>query len=183
MRGRVAVRNDGILLAGRLLLASALLPAAIGRALNPSGFALTLAATGMPAPNAVATASVVIGLFGPLLLALGLLPRLVGLGLALHAVAAGLLLHRFWEFSGAVARVEQELFLAQLGLAAGFVLYAVTGPGGWSWQGWWHGVERTAPPAPKGPVSKGLAAKEPAPKAPRKRAAAPRGPRPDRAAA
>ncbi|MET7246684.1 DoxX family protein [Methylobacterium sp. EM32] len=176
----MAARNDGILLAGRLLLASSLLPAAIGRALNPSGFALTLAGTGMPYPNAVATASVVIGLFGPLLLALGLVPRLVGLGLALHAVVAGLLLHRFWEFSGAVARVEQELFLAQLGLAAGFVLYAVTGPGHWSWQGWWHGAERGAMPAAK-------AAKEPAretaAKPPRKRAAAPRGPRPAKAAA
>ncbi|MFH6786089.1 MULTISPECIES: DoxX family membrane protein [Methylobacterium] len=176
----MAARNDGILLAGRLLLASALLPAAIGRALNPSGFALTLAATGMPAPNAVATASVVIGLFGPLLLVLGVLPRLVGLGLSVHAVVAGLLLHRFWEFSGAVGRVEQELFLAQLGLAAGFVLYAVTGPGGWSWQGWWHGggergqgSERARAPAPAVPAAK----------APRKRAPAPRGPRPAKAAA
>ncbi|TGD93284.1 DoxX family membrane protein [Methylobacterium nonmethylotrophicum] len=160
----MAARNDGILLAGRLLLASSLLPAAIARALNPSGFALTLAATGLPSPNAVATASVVVGLFGPLLLALGLLPRLVGLGLAVHAVVMGLLLHRFWDFSGAVARVEQELFLAQLGLAAGFVLYAVTGPGGWSWQGWWHGTAR-AEPAP---------AAAPAAKAPRKRASAPR---------
>lgn len=175
----MAARNDGILLAGRLLLASALLPAAIGRALNPSGFALTLAANGMPYPNAVATASVVIGLFGPLLLLLGVLPRLVGLGLAVHAVVAGLLLHRFWDFSGAGARVEQELFLAQLGLAAGFVLYAVTGPGGWSWQGWWHGGER---PAERAPV-RAPAPAAPAAKPPRKRAAAPRGPRPAKAAA
>ncbi|AWB24112.1 DoxX family protein [Methylobacterium currus] len=178
----MAGRNDGILLAGRLLLASALLPAAIARALNPSGFALTLAATGMPYPNAVATASVVIGLFGPLLLALGLVPRLVGLGLSLHAVVAGLLLHRFWEFSGAVARVEQELFLAQLGLAAGFVPYAVTGPGHWSWQGWWHGSEHAAPAA-RVSATKTLAAKESTPKPPRKRAAPPRGPRPAKAAA
>lgn len=179
----MAARNDGILLAGRLLLAAALLPAAIGRALNPSGFALTLAGTGMPYPNAVATASVVIGIFGPLLVLLGLLPRLVGLGLALHAVVAGLLLHRFWEFSGAVARIEQELFLAQLGLAAGFVLYAVTGPGGWSWQGWWHGSERGTAPVARAPVAKDPGPRESAPKPPRKRAAAPRGPRPAKAAA
>ncbi|KMO33335.1 DoxX family protein [Methylobacterium tarhaniae] len=178
----MGARNDGILLAGRLLLASALLPAAIGRALNPSGFALTLAATGMPYPNAVATASVVIGLFGPLLLALGLLPRLVGLGLAVHAVVAGLLLHRFWDFSGAVARVEQELFLAQLGLAAGFVLYAVTGPGGWSWQGWWRKGEWDAGERARG-AEPARAPAAPAAKAPRKRAAAPRTPRPAKAAA
>ncbi|KMO18371.1 DoxX family protein [Methylobacterium indicum] len=179
----MAARNDGILLAGRLLLASALLPAAIGRALNPSGFALTLAGTGMPYPNAVATASVVIGLFGPLLLVLGVLPRLVGLGLAVHAVVAGLLLHRFWEFAGAGARVEQELFLAQLGLAAGFVLYAVTGPGGWSWQGWWHGGAQGSERAAERAPVRAAAAPPPAAKPPRKRAAPPRGPRPAKAAA
>ncbi|AWN47291.1 DoxX family protein [Methylobacterium terrae] len=178
----MAARNDGILLAGRLLLAASLLPAAIGRALNPSGFALTLAGTGMPYPNAVATASVVIGLFGPLLLALGLLPRLVGLGLGLHAVVAGLLLHRFWEFSGAVARVEQELFLAQIGLAAGFVLYAVTGPGAWSWQGWWRRGEWEAGERQGSERVRGAAPAAPATKPPRKRAA-PRTPRPAKAAA
>ena len=75
-----------------------------------------------------------------------------------------------------------------VGLAAGFVLYAVTGPGGWSWQGWWHGAERGAAPAARAPVAKAPITREPAPKdsaskAPRKRAAAPRGPRPAKAAA
>ncbi|MDN3622336.1 DoxX family protein [Methylobacterium isbiliense] len=172
--------GNGILLAGRLLLAAALLPAGIAHALNPSGFALTLAGTGMPAPNAVATASIVIAVFGPLALAAGVLPRLVGWTLALHTLVMGLLLHRFWDFSGGTALVERELFLAQAGLAGGLILGAVAGPGAWSWHGWRHGVRAaSAKPAPKG-----AAPKEPAPKAaaPRERAAGPRA-KPARAAA
>ncbi|GJD50705.1 hypothetical protein OPKNFCMD_3450 [Methylobacterium crusticola] len=171
-----ARNQDATLLVGRVLLAAALLPAGIARALNPSGFALALAGTGMPYPHAVATGAVVITLFGPLALALGILPRLVGLGLAVHAVVMGLLLHRFWDFSGAGALVERELFLAQLGLAAGFVLYAVTGPGGWSWQGWWHGAAHAPAPAPI------PAKKRPAPAGPPKAAGA-RSPKAARAAA
>ncbi|ACL56114.1 DoxX family protein [Methylobacterium nodulans] len=161
--------RDGILLAGRLLLAAALLPAGIARALNPSGFALTLAATGMPYPHAVATVSVVVTIFGPLALALGVLPRLTGWALAIHTLVMGLLLHRFWDFAGASALVERELFLAQAGLAGGLVLAALAGPGAWSWQGWWHGPRSSPAPAP-------AAKKRAAPRAPRS-------PKPARAAA
>ncbi|MGY2048096.1 DoxX family protein [Methylobacterium sp. JK268] len=146
---------DRILLAGRVLLAAALLPAGIARALNPSGFALTLAATGMPSPHVVATVSVIVTIFGPLALAVGILPRATGWLLAAHTLVMGLLLHRFWDFAGANALIERELFLAQAGLAGGFVLAAFTGPGRWSWDGWWHGSRGAAAPAAKGPVKAG----------------------------
>lgn len=71
----LARANDATLLAARLLLAAALLPTGIARALNVSGFALTLAGAGMPAPNAVATTAVVVQVFGPLAIILGVLPR------------------------------------------------------------------------------------------------------------
>ncbi|WP_298952662.1 DoxX family membrane protein [uncultured Methylobacterium sp.] len=151
--------DDAVLLTGRLLLAAALLPAGIQHALNPSGFALALAGTGMPYPNGVATGSVVVTTFGPLALALGLLPRLTGLALAAHSVAMGLLLHRFWQYGGATARIEQELFLAQAGLAGGLVLYAMIGPGAWGWQGWWHGRRGEPAPAPAAPRKRPPAAR------------------------
>ncbi|ACA16598.1 DoxX family protein [Methylobacterium sp. 4-46] len=140
--------RDGILLAGRVLLAAALLPPGIARALNPSGFALTLASVGMPAPHAVATGSVIVTIFGPLALALGVLPRLTGWTLAAHTLVMGLLLHRFWDFTGASALIERELFLAQAGLAGGLLLAAAAGPGAWSWEGWRQGARTAPPPAP-----------------------------------
>lgn len=141
----IARAQDGTLLAARLLLAAALLPTGIARALNVSGFALTLAGSGMPFPNAVATAAVVVQVFGPLALILGVLPRLIGLALAAFATVTAVMLHAFWHYIGPAAIAERTLMLADLGLAGGFLMYALTGPGAWSWQGWRAGALAPAP--------------------------------------
>ncbi len=167
-------RADAILCLARLGLAAALLPAGVARALNVSGFALNVAATGMPAPHAIATALVVVNLFGPLALILGIVPRLTGLGLAGFALATTFLLHRFWDLPvGALRAGEAALFQAGLGLAGGLVLYAAAGPGGWSWQGLWHGMARSAQPEA---LKASRPAKAPLKAAPRK-ASAPRLPK------
>nr|WP_204262668.1 DoxX family protein [Methylobacterium sp. BTF04] len=166
-----------MLLLARLLLAAALLPTGIARALNVSGFALTLAATGMPSPNAVATAAVIVQVFGPLALIVGVLPRISGLALAGFATVMAVLLHSFWQFVGPTAVAERTLFLADLGLAGGFVIYAMTGPGAWSWQGWRRNTRTEAPRAqPKAATSKaapksGGRAKRPVSRAPARAAA------------
>ncbi|MCJ2104890.1 DoxX family protein [Methylobacterium sp. E-041] len=143
----IARAQDGLLLAARLLLAAALLPTGIARALNVSGFALTLAGAGVPAPNAVATLAVVVQVFGPLALIVGVLPRITGVALAGFAGLTAMLLHAFWQFSGPAAAAERTLLLADLGLAGGFLIYALAGPGAWSWQGWRAGA--TGRPAAK----------------------------------
>jgi uncharacterized membrane protein YphA (DoxX/SURF4 family) len=149
----IARAQDGTLLAARLLLAAALLPTGIARALNVSGFALTLAGSGMPFPNAVATGAVIVQVFGPLALILGVLPRLTGLALAVFAAVMAVVLHAFWHYVGPAAIAERTLMLADLGLAGGFLIYALAGPGAWSWQGW-----RAAAAAPA-PVARSAAAK------------------------
>lgn len=140
--------QDGTLLAARLLLAAALLPTGILRALNVSGFALTLAGASVPFPNAAATAAVVVQVFGPLALIVGVLPRLTGAALAVFAAATAGLLHAFWQFTGPALVAERALMLADLGLAGGFLIYALTGPGAWSWQGWRAGAIGGAPAKP-----------------------------------
>lgn len=155
--------HDALLFASRLLLAAALLPTGIARALNVSGFALTLAGAGMPMPNAVATAAVIVQVFGPLAVLLGVLPRISGLALAAFAAVTAVLLHPFWQFSGATFLTERALFLADLGLAGGFLIYALTGPGAWSWQGWRQGVASPAHSAAKASSGSGRSgAKRPA---------------------
>ncbi|MDP4023128.1 DoxX family protein [Methylobacterium sp. NEAU 140] len=147
--------QDGTLLAARLLLAAALLPTGILRALNVSGFALTLAGAGVPFPNAAATAAVVVQVFGPLALVLGVLPRITGVALAGFAAATALLLHPFWQFKGPALVAERTLMLADLGLAGGFLIYALAGPGAWSWQGWRAG----GAPVPARPAARPAPAK------------------------
>ncbi|MDR7038095.1 putative membrane protein YphA (DoxX/SURF4 family) [Methylobacterium sp. BE186] len=146
----IARAQDGLLLTSRLLLAAALLPTGIARALNVSGFALTLAGTGLPSPNVLATAAVIVQVFGPLAIILGVLPRLTGLALAGFVATMAFLLHPFWHFVGAPSVAERTLFLADLGLAGGFLIYALMGPGAWSWQGWRIG-RASAKPAKNAP--------------------------------
>lgn len=160
MTGRA---QDATLLLARLLLAAALLPTGIARALNVSGFALTLAGSSIPFPNAVATLAVLVQVFGPLALMLGVLPRLTGLALAGFAAIMAPVLHPFWLFSGAAVVAERALFLADLGLAGGFLVYALIGPGAWSW----HGFRLASLlPAPKPRSSAKPARKRPAGRAP-----------------
>jgi putative oxidoreductase len=153
--------QNGVLLAARLFMAAALLPTGIARALNVSGFALTLAGAGCPAPNAVATAAVVVQVFGPLALILGVMPRITGLAMAGFVAAMAALLHPFWQFVGGSAVTERTFFLADLGLAGAFLMYAMTGPGAWSWQGYFGRSGGGSEPA---------RAKAPVKKAPAKRA-------------
>ena len=128
--------QNGVLLASRLLMAAALLPTGIARGLNVSGFAVSLAGAGMPAPNAVATAAVIVQVFGPLAVILGVASRVTGLAMAAFVAGFAALLHPYWQFLGATAVVERTFLLADLGLAGAFLMYAATGPGAWSWQGW-----------------------------------------------
>lgn len=166
----IARAQDGTLLAARLLLAASLLPTGIMRALNVSGFALTLAGAGVPCHNVVATAAVVVQVFGPLALILGVLPRITGLALAGFAAATAILLHTFWHFAGPAAVDERTLMLADLGLSGGFLMYALIGPGAWSWQGWRGGAQPSRMAA-KPPAKKAGAAKRPGGRAPARAAA------------
>ncbi len=146
--------QNGVLLAARLLMASALLPTGIARALNVSGFAVTLAGAGCPAPNAVATAAVIVQVFGPLAVILGVMPRITGLAMAGFVAGMAALLHPFWLHTGAAAVTERSFLLADLGLAGAFLMYAMTGPGAWGWQGFVRtgGAPASVKAAPKAPA-------------------------------
>ncbi len=127
--------TNGLLLAGRLVLAGCLVPAAIARGLNPSGFAMALATEGLPFTTEIAAGVVVIGAAAPVALAMGVLPRITAALVILETVFVTLVLHRFWEFGGVFRQAEQATFMAALALVGGLLFYAHAGPGDWSWAG------------------------------------------------
>lgn len=132
--------RDAMLLLARLMMAAAFLPSGIARALNVPGFALALAGGGVPQPSLVATVAVVVNVFGPVALVLGLAPRVTAGALAGLAALTALALHRFWDYAGLLRGAEQAAFLANIALVAGLAFYAASGPGAWSWQAWWRGL-------------------------------------------
>jgi uncharacterized membrane protein YphA (DoxX/SURF4 family) len=148
-------------LAGRLILAASLLPDAIVRATNVSGFGLQLWMKGMPYPTAVASGVVVAELIGPMALVLGLAPRLTATVLIATTVITTGILHRFWDLAGAARQAEQALFLAHAGLIAGLLFYAVAGPGAWSFKALWsRGAAKPKPAAKRKPRARSTAARQ-----------------------
>jgi len=155
--------DTGALLLGRLALAACVAPSGIAHAMNISGFAVLLAKQGLPFAHGLATAGVLIEVFGPLAFVLGLAPRLSAALLVLVEVCSALALHRFWFLGGAARQLEQVLFLTNLGLAAASLFYFVSGPGAWSLGRVWRGG--SAPASPKEAQPKPNSAKPRAPKA------------------
>ena len=100
-------------------------------------------------------AGVLIEVFGPLAVVLGLAPRLTASLLFVFEIFTAAALHRFWLLSGAARQLEQVLFLTNLGLAAGLLFYFVTGSGAWSLSSLWREGSRQANPkvAPRKPKS------------------------------
>src|SRR3954465_1089479 len=145
--------DAGALLLGRLALAACVAPSGIAHAMNISGFAVLLAKQGLPCAHGLATAGVLIEVFGPLAFVLGLAPRLSAALLVLVEVCSALALHRFWSMGGAARQLEQVLFLTNLGLAAASLFYFVSGPGAWSLGRLWRGGGGARRP-PQGPPHK-----------------------------
>ena len=120
--------NDGILLLGRILMAALFLPSGIGKLFDFASFASSLATKGMPFPEGFAAAAVLIEVFGPIALILGLYPRFV-----IMATATS---HRYWECEAAARRAQEINFFKNVGLIAGFLFYSVSGAGSLSWASW-----------------------------------------------
>ncbi|WP_262299599.1 DoxX family protein [Microvirga sesbaniae] len=138
---------NGVLLLNRLLLAGCFLPVAIGRLSNISGLAAALTLKGMPYGDVVATLIVLAEVFGPLALIVGVAPRLSASVLIAALVVTTGTQHRFWDYAGLNRQAEQAVFLSHLGVLAALLFYALVGPGAWSWQGWWRGLNGKAKPA------------------------------------
>jgi uncharacterized membrane protein YphA (DoxX/SURF4 family) len=133
--------SDGALLAARILLASSFIPPAATHVSNVSGLAASLALKGMPSAALIAAAVTVSEVVGPVLLVLGIVPRLTaGMLMGAVVITTGTL-HRFWDMSGGARTVEQAIFMAQLGIAAALLLYFLSGPGRWSLRAWMRGTE------------------------------------------
>jgi putative oxidoreductase len=128
--------NDGILLLGRILIASLFLPSGIGKLFDFAPFAASLAAKGMPFPEAFASVAVLIEVLGPIALILGAFPRSTAWVMIAFVIMATATSHRFWEFDAEARRMQQINFFKNVGIIAGFLFYSVSGAGSWSWIVW-----------------------------------------------
>ena len=69
-------------------------------------------------------------MIGPLLLIVGLFPRVTAIWLAGFTVVATVISHLFWTFPDAAAQSTQQIqFLKNVGIIGGLLVYFAAGPG------------------------------------------------------
>lgn len=122
--------DDLALLAGRILMAALLLPSGVKKLTDIGGTTAMLGRMGLPYPDILAIVAAVVETGTPLLLVLGLLPRLTAILAGGFVLVATLTAHRFWEFPDAGAQAMQQIqFLKNMGIIGGTMFYFVSGPG------------------------------------------------------
>lgn len=124
------ILDDLALLAGRICLAALFLPSGIGKIGNFAGFTGFLAGKGLPAAPVLAGLTVAVEIIGPVLLILGLFPRITAIVLGGFTLVATLVSHQFWTFPDAAAQSAQQIqFLKNVGIMGAMMLYFAAGPG------------------------------------------------------
>lgn len=110
--------------AARLALAALFLVSGVAKALSFSAVAGWIGQVGLPAPQLVLAATLVLELVGGALFALGWQVRPLAFAFALFSLAAGVLFHPFWSADAAAFDNELTHFLKNLALVGGLVAFA-----------------------------------------------------------
>ncbi len=122
--------DDLALLTGRILMAVLFLPSGVKKIMDLGGTAQMLAAKGLPMPDLFAIAAGVTETAVPILLVLGIVPRLTAVLAGGFVVVATLTSHRFWEIADpAMAMGQQIHFLKNVAIIGGTMFYFVAGAG------------------------------------------------------
>ena len=117
-------------LLGRILLAYFFIPAGIGKL--GAGFAGTvgyIASKGLPMPEVLAVAALMVEIGAGLALLVGFKTRWAALLLALFTLAAAVLFHNYWGVPAGQQMVQQLMFNKNLGIAGGLLAFAAFGAG------------------------------------------------------
>jgi putative oxidoreductase len=119
-------------LAGRILLAAMFLMAGYGKIGGFAGTVGYISSVGLPAPQLLAAAAVVVELVGGALLLVGWKARWAALALAGFTVMASVLFHNYWAMPAAQQMMQQLMFTKNMAVTGGLLMVAALGAGGWS---------------------------------------------------
>lgn len=121
------------LLVGRILFAALLIPSGVRKLMDLSATAAYMTRMGVPAPDVMALIAGGAEVLLPLLLILGVVPRITAILTGGFILVATLTAHRFWEFTDPAAAMMQQIqFLKNLALMGGSMFYFVAGAGAYA---------------------------------------------------
>jgi len=123
---------NAVALVGRFLLAAMFLMAGYGKIGGFAGTVGYIGSVGLPAPQLLAAAAVVVELVGGALLLVGWKARWAALALAGFTVMASVLFHNYWAMPAAQQMMQQLMFTKNIAVTGGLLMVAALGAGGWS---------------------------------------------------
>ena len=121
--------NNGIALAGRILLALIFILSGLSKIGGFAGTAGYIASKGVPMASLVAALTIVVEVGGGLALATGFLARWAALALAVFTVLAALIFHNFWAVPADQAMNQNIHFMKNIAIAGGMLMVFAFGPG------------------------------------------------------
>jgi putative oxidoreductase len=124
--------NDGVILAGRVFLATLFLIFGWRKLKDFSGTVDQMLRDGLPTPRLAAAAALFMELPVALAIALGAFTRASALLLALYTLGTSLIEHRYWAVTGTNHVEIMEAFYKNLSIIGGFSLLYITGAGKYS---------------------------------------------------
>lgn len=124
--------SNPLALVGRLLMAAIFIMAGISKISGFTGTAGYIASVGLPMPEALTAATIVLEVVGGLALVVGYRLRLFAVLLAGFTLLAGLFFHNFWAMPPEVHHIQQIMFMKNLSIAGGLLIIAAFGGGAWS---------------------------------------------------
>ena len=128
--------SNPLALIGRILLAWLFIPAGWGKL--GAGFAGTvgyIASKGLPMPEVLAVAALVVEIGAGIALLIGFQTRWAALLLALFTLGAAVFFHNYWGVPADQAMVQQLMFNKNLGVVGGLLVIAALGGGALSLDG------------------------------------------------
>ena len=124
--------SDGVILAGRLLLAALFLIFGWRKLTDYSGTVSRMVQDGARFPALATPVSIFMELPVAFAVAIGAFTRASAVLLALYTLATALIAHRYWTMTGANKVDSLESFYKNLSIMGGFLLLCMTGAGKYS---------------------------------------------------
>ena len=124
--------TNALALIGRLLLAPMFLLSGYSKIGGFAGTAGWIASKGLPMPEVLTGAALVVELVAGVMLVLGWKARWAALALAVFTAVASYFFHNFWAMPEAQQMTQQLFFMKNVAVIGGLLLIAALGPGAWS---------------------------------------------------
>jgi putative oxidoreductase len=128
--------NDAVLAVGRVLIAILFVMSGLEKVMDLSGTAAAISSKGLPLPDVLAIATVIVELGGGLLIIVGWQTRLVALALAIFSAVAAYFFHDFWHYPPGAEHTDNMIhFMKNVSIIGGFLMLCAAGAGRYSLDG------------------------------------------------